>query len=72
MFTFVITVHISRMEKTEVKKETVKKSGGIENAFSKTKKASDEPVKSASVGVVKVISSDLQPSIESSCLESVY
>ena len=55
-----------------MKKETVKKSGGIENAFSKTKKASDEPVKSASVGVVKVISSDLQPSIESSCLESVY
>lgn len=42
-----------RMEKTEVKKEVVKKTGGIENAFSKTKKASDEPVKSASVGVIK-------------------
>ena len=56
MLTFFIIVHISRMEKTEVKKEVVKKSGGIENAFSKTKKTSDEPVKSASVGVVKVTS----------------
>ena len=57
MLILVIIVSITRMEKTEVKKEVVKKTGGIENAFSKTKKASDEPVKSASVGVIKVFSS---------------
>ena len=57
MLILVIIVSITRMEKTEVKKEVVKKTGGIENAFSKTKKASDEPVKSASVGVIKVSSS---------------